>query len=77
MVKAIVTIDDEANRVINIVKATHGLGNKSEAINVMAREYEELAMEREFRPEFLKAMKRIEKEPLVEIKDFKKHFGLK
>jgi len=33
MVKAIVTIDDRTNRIINIVKAKYGLKDKSQAIN--------------------------------------------
>jgi hypothetical protein len=77
MVQAIVDIDEKANRVINIVKATHGLRTKSEALNVIAREYEKVIMASEFKPGFLKEMKRLEKEPTVKIKNFRKHFGLK
>ena len=76
MVKAIVEIDEKANRVINIVKATHGLRTKSEALNAMAREYEKMIMASEFRPEFLEEMKRLEKEPVVKIENVRKHFGL-
>lgn len=54
MVKAIVDIDDHANRVINIVKAKYGLKDKSEAINTLVREYEEEVLEAEFKPEFVK-----------------------
>ena len=36
MVKAIVTIDERTNRILNIVKAKYGLKDKSQAINLMA-----------------------------------------
>ena len=61
MVQAIINISEKANRVINIVKAKHGLKDKSEAINIMAEEYEQSIMEPELRPEFIKKMKTIEK----------------
>ena len=35
MVKAIVDIDEKANRVINIVKAKENLKDKSDAINLI------------------------------------------
>ncbi len=77
MVKALVNISDEANQVLNIVKAKFRLRDKSEAINVMARQYDESILEPELRPEFIAKMKRIHKEPTIKVKDFKKHFGLK
>ncbi|MEW6062930.1 MAG: hypothetical protein AB1571_00975 [Nanoarchaeota archaeon] len=39
MVKAIVNISKEANRVLNVIKAQHELKTKSEAINKLAEEY--------------------------------------
>ncbi len=39
MVQAIVKIDEDANRIINIVKAKYGLKDKSEAINIIAKEH--------------------------------------
>ena len=61
MVQAIVDISDRANRVLNIVKAKYGLRDKSEAINVMAEEYEEDIMEPELRPEYVEKIRKIEK----------------
>jgi hypothetical protein len=61
MVKAIVDIDDHANRVINIVKAKYGLKDKSEAINTLVREYEEEVLEAEFKPEFVKELLEVSK----------------
>lgn len=76
MVQAIINIDEKTNRILNILKAKYGLKDKSEAIDVMAQQYEEEILEPELRPEFIKKMKKRQKEKTVEIKDFKKHFGL-
>jgi hypothetical protein len=76
MVQAIINIDERTNRILNIIKAKYGLKDKSEAIDVMAQQYEEEILEPELRPEFIKKMKKRQKEKTVEIKDFKKHFRL-
>jgi hypothetical protein len=40
MVKAMIDISEHANRLLNMVKAKHGLKTKSQAIEKMAQEYE-------------------------------------
>ena len=40
MVQAVINIDEHSNRILNIVKAKHGLNDKSQAINLVVREYE-------------------------------------
>ena len=80
MVKAIVEIDKEANNVINILKAQYGLKDKSQAINEMAKQYKELVLESNIRPEYLRKMKKIQKEPIIRVgsaDDFKKRYGLR
>ncbi len=62
MVQAIINIEDETNRVLNIVKAKFGLKDKSEAINVMAGQYEQEILEPQLRPEYAEKLKRIKKE---------------
>jgi hypothetical protein len=79
MVKAIVTITDDTNRVLNIIKAEYDLKDKSEAIDVMAKEYEELVFEPKVKPSYLRKLKKIQKEPLVNIgtlNDFRKKYNL-
>ena len=76
MVKALVNLTEYENRIINIVKAKYGLRTKNEAISLIIREYEEEIMEPELRPEFVDKMKKREKEPVVEVKELKGHFGL-
>jgi hypothetical protein len=80
MVKAIVEIDEEANSVINLLKAEYGLKDKSQAINEMAKQYKALVLESNIRPEYLRKLEAIQKEPIIRVgsvTDFKKRYGLK
>lgn len=73
-----VHISERANRILNIIKAKYGLRDKSEAINVMAKEYEEEVLEPELRPEWIKKMKKRQKEKVIEIgtvADFRKRYS--
>ena len=62
MVQNIITIGEREDRVLNIVKAKFGLRNKSEAVALLAKNYEENFLEPELRPEYAKKLKRIQKE---------------
>lgn len=80
MVKAIVEIDEEANKVINVLKAQYGLRDKSQAINEMAKQYKVLVLESDVRPDYLKKLEKIHREPILRIGDagdFRKRYGLK
>jgi len=59
MVQAIININDQTNRVLNIVKAKFGLKDKSEAIDTMAKQYQESILEPELRPEYVAKAKKI------------------
>jgi hypothetical protein len=59
MVQAIIKIDDETNRVLNIIKAKFGLKDKSEAIDKMAQQYEECILEPQLKPEYIEKAKNI------------------
>lgn len=75
---AIVKLNDEANQVINIIKAKYGLRDKSEAINKMAEEYENELLEPELKPEFIEKLNKRKKEKRIKIgsaKDFAKMFN--
>lgn len=76
MVQAIITLNEHTNRILNIVKGKFGLKNKTEAVNLIIKTYEKEFLEPQLRPEFIKKMKKREKEPTIQVKDFKKHFGL-
>ncbi|MFB3888809.1 MAG: DUF2683 family protein [Candidatus Bathyarchaeia archaeon] len=77
MVKAIVTLDDRTNRILNILKAKYGLKDKSQAINLMAKEFEACLMEPELRPEFIESLKASESERTVRVRDFEKRYSSK
>jgi len=57
MVKAIIDIKEETNKILNIIKAKYGLKDKSQAIDKMAEEYEEQVLEVELRPKVLESIK--------------------
>lgn len=61
MVQAIINIEESTNRVLNIIKAKFGLKDKSEAINIMAKHYEEELLEPNLRPEYIEKINGIEK----------------
>lgn len=61
MVKAIININENTNRLLNILKAKYGLKDKSEAIEKMAEKYEEEILEPELRPEYIKKLEKIRK----------------
>ncbi len=52
MVQAVINIDENTNRVLNIVKAKFGLKDKSQAISMVVNEYESSSLEPELRPEY-------------------------
>ncbi|MBT4805051.1 DUF2683 family protein [Candidatus Woesearchaeota archaeon] len=76
MVQAMIQISENANQVLNIVKARFNLKDKSEAIEKVVLDYGGDILEPELRPEFVSKMKERQKESTVKVKDFKKHFGL-
>jgi len=77
MVQALVELDSNTNRVLNMVKATYDLKDKGEAISFIVSEYIEFKDEPELRPGFIEKMKKIEKQKSIRVKDFAKRYGLK
>ena len=80
MVKALIDISDDANRILNVIKATYSLKDKSQAIDVMAKEYEEFVFEPKIKATYLKKLEKISKEKRIHvgsIEDFDKRYGIK
>jgi len=76
MVQAIINIENETNRVLNIIKAKFDLKDKSEAINVMAKQYEQEILEPQLRPEYIEKLKGVKKEKGIRFKsvdELRKH----
>ncbi len=74
MVKAIVDISEDANRILNIVKAKEALKDKSDAINLVITIYGQEVLEPELRPEFIKELLEAQKEKTIKVKDFYEHY---
>ena len=68
MVKALIEIDENTNRVLNVVKAKYGLQDKAQAIEFVVNKYIEVEDEPELRPEFITKMKEIEKQKTIKVK---------
>jgi len=65
MVQAIINIEENTNRILNIIKAKYSLKDKSSAIDLMATQYEEEILEPELKPEYIeKAKKIIQQKPI-------------
>ena len=78
MVKNVINLDERESRVINIVKAKYGLKDRSQALSVIIKRYEECELEPQLRPEFVKDIgDTLKKEKFVKVKDFAEEFGLK
>ncbi len=78
MVKATIEIPESENRVLNIVKGQHGFTTKEQAVLLVIKLYGKEMMEPELRPEFIKEMKRIEKQkgiPFKNIEELRKLTG--
>ena len=77
MVKSMINLNEEENRVINVVKAKYGLKDKSQALSIIVRRFEECELEPELRPEFIKELEEVRKKgKFVKVKNFAKEFGL-
>ncbi len=76
MVQALVKLNDNINRVLNIIKAKYDLKDKSEAIEFVVNKYIKFENEPELRPEFIEKVKKIKKEKSIRVDDFAKRYGL-
>jgi len=77
MVKSTIEIPERENRLLTILKGKYGLSNKEQVIISLIREAEE-NLEPEIRPEYVKKIRRIEKEkgvPFKNIQELRKLTG--
>jgi len=78
MVQALIELNENTNRVLNIVKATYNLKDKGEAIEFVVSEYIENNNEPKLRPEYIDKARKIMKQKAVRIgstEDFKRRYG--
>jgi hypothetical protein len=78
MVKSLIDLNERESRVINIVKAKYGLKDKSQALSIIIKRYEECELEPELKPEFVKEIEETRKHgKFIKVKDFAEEFDLK
>lgn len=77
MVQALVKIDENTNRVLNVVRAKYGLKDKGKAIELVVQKYIDEENEPELRPEFIKKIKLIESQKSIKVDNFSKKYRLK
>lgn len=78
MVKSLIELDERESRVINIVKAKFGLKDKSQALSLIIKRYEECELEPELRPEFVEEIEETRKRgKFVKVKNFAEEYGVK
>ena len=75
MVQALVRLTPEANQVLNIVKARHNLRTKAEAIELVTRAYALELLEPELRPEYVRKLRRLEKQRSLPVPDFDERYA--
>lgn len=61
MVQAIINLNENEDRVLNIVKGKFGLRNKSEAVTLVIEKFEENFLEPELRPEYKEELMKIDR----------------
>ena len=76
MIQALIKLNDNINRVLNIVKAKYDLKDKSETIEFIVKKYIEYENEPELKPEFIEKINKIKKEKSIRVDDFAKRYGL-
>jgi len=69
MVQAIVNLGEYEDRILTIVRGKFGLKNKSDTVNFVIDKFGEEMLEPELKPEFVKRIKKIEKEKGIKFKD--------
>ena len=72
MVSAIIDIDEKTNRILNMIKAKFGLKDKSQAIDMMAMQYEQEILEPALKPEYARQISRIRKSRHLSRAEFEK-----
>ena len=68
MVKTIIEIRERQNKILNIIKEMHRLKNNNEAITFVLEDYEG-NLEQEVRPEYVRKIRRIDKQKGIPFKN--------
>jgi hypothetical protein len=75
MVKSIIDLGERESRIVNIVKAKYGFKDKSQALSLILKRYEECELEPQLRPEFVEEIQEArEHGKFVKVKNFAEEF---
>jgi len=75
MVKSLIDLGERESRIVNIVKAKYGLKDKSQALSLILKRYEECELEPQLRPEFVEEIQEVrEHGRFVKVKNFSEEF---
>jgi len=74
MVQALLEINENSNRLLNVVKAKYNLKDKSEAVEWIISDY--ISSEPELKPGFVKKIEKMKKEKNIKVENFAKRYGL-
>jgi hypothetical protein len=75
MTQAVITLGEYEDRILTIVKGKYGFKNKSDAVNFVISQFDDMVLESKLRPEFVKHIKNVQKEKGIKynsLKDFRK-----
>jgi len=76
MPQALIVLNDEENRLLNLVKAKYGLKDKSAAVKAVIAHYIDCEGEPSLREEFIARIQKAEKGKFVRVDNFATHYGL-
>lgn len=76
MINALIKLDENTNRILNLVKAKYGLKDKGEAVSVVVNKFIEMENEPELRPEFIEKIREIERQRSIVVDNFAKRYNL-
>ena len=75
MPSALIQLTDDANRILNMVKAKFELHDKSEAVELVIKHYVEAEGEPSFTDEFVARVKKAEQGKFIRVDDIRKHYA--
>lgn len=75
MTQALISLSEEANKVLNLVKAKFNLKDKSQAVETIIEHYVECEGEPNLREEFIERIKKAEKGKFLRVDNFAAHYG--
>ena len=76
MTQALLQLNENSNRVLNIVKAKYNLKDKSQAVEVVIKHYIECEEDPDLRPEFIERIQKAEKGKFVRVHNFAERYGV-